>query len=80
MIDRLKFAGNSSNKIQGYKFWQDGYHVEQIFTIDFYRQKLNYIHMNPVRQEFVKKPEYYLYSSAQDYSGIKGLLDVDIIN
>jgi hypothetical protein len=41
-------------------------------------EKLNYIHMNPVRQEFVDKPEDYLYSSARDYCGGKGLIDVTV--
>ena len=51
---------------------------ESITTYDFYMEKLNYIHMNPVRQEFVDKPEDYLYSSARDYCGGKGLIDVTV--
>ena len=43
-------------------------------------QKLNYIHNNPVKAGFVEKPEDYLYSSARDYIGIKGLIDVDMID
>jgi hypothetical protein len=37
-------------------------------------QKLNYIHNNPVEAGFVEKAEDYLYSSARDYAGMKGLL------
>ena len=40
------------------------------------QQKVNYIHMNPVRQEIVESPEDYLYSSARNYAGKKGLLEV----
>ena len=39
-------------------------------------QKLDYIHMNPVVSGFVNEPEHWRYSSAIDYAGGKGLLDV----
>ena len=42
-------------------------------------QKLDYLHNNPVESGFVTKPEDYKYSSAMDYAGIKGLVDIDII-
>ncbi|MFT4857763.1 MAG: hypothetical protein ACI9UV_003263 [Algoriphagus sp.] len=38
---------------------------------------MNYIHDNPVRTGIVEKPEDYLYSSARNYAGLKGLIDVD---
>ena len=36
--------------------------------------------MNPVRQEITEQPEEYLYSSARDYIGQKGLLDVIVMS
>jgi len=78
MLDRFRFAGANDKKITNYRFWQDGYHPELIYSHDFYRQKLNYIHDNPVRQEIVARQEEYLYSSAVDYAGGKGMLNVDI--
>jgi putative transposase len=32
--------------------------------------------MNPVVAEIVDEPEYYKYSSARDYAGERGLLNV----
>jgi len=61
------------------KFWQDGSYIERIDSCEFYRQKVDYVHMNPVRQEIVERPEEYLYSSARDYAGEKGLLDVVVL-
>ncbi len=43
------------------------------------KQKLDYIHRNPVRSGIVSRPEDYLYSSAADYAGLKGLIEVDAI-
>ncbi len=79
LLDRMRFAGANDRKITNYRFWQDGNHVETIETLEFYQQKLNYVHQNPVRQEIVASPEEYLYSSARDYAGGKGLLDVIVM-
>ncbi|HEX5152617.1 MAG TPA: hypothetical protein VFW07_14300 [Parafilimonas sp.] len=43
-------------------------------------QKLDYIHGNPVKAGFVEKPEDYLYSSARNYYGMKGLIDIDMLD
>ncbi|EMS35227.1 hypothetical protein C943_02302 [Mariniradius saccharolyticus AK6] len=39
--------------------------------------RMNYIHENPVRAGWVENAEEYLYSSARNYSGLKGLIEVD---
>lgn len=76
MLDRYRFAAASDKKITNYRFWQDGYHPMLLYSHDFFLQKLNYIHQNPVRQEIVARQEEYLYSSAIDYAGGKGMLEV----
>ena len=58
------------------KFWQDGNQPKQIITKEFFWEKLDYIHNNPVDEMIVEKPEDYLYSSARNYADMKGLLDV----
>lgn len=78
MLDRFCFIGNNDKKIKNFKFWRDGNNIEQIYSYEFFKQKVNYIHMNPVRQEIVEHPEDYLYSSARDYAGLNGLLNVII--
>lgn len=42
-------------------------------------QKVDYIHQNPVTSGFVTEDYYWKYSSAIDYSGGKGLLEIDLI-
>ena len=78
-MDRFWFRGANDSKIKNFKFWQEGNHIETINTYEFYREKLNYIHMNPVKQEIVESPEQYLYSSARNYYGEKGLLEITIM-
>ena len=42
------------------------------------QQKIDYVHNNPVEVGLVYKAEDYVYNSATDYSGQKGLMD-DIV-
>jgi hypothetical protein len=39
--------------------------------------RIKYIHENPIRAGWVENLEDYLYSSARNYSGMKGLIEVD---
>ena len=43
-------------------------------------QRLDYIHQNPVKAGFVNKAEDFVYSSAMNYCGEKGLFDIDLID
>ena len=45
----------------------------------FFKQKLNYIYNNPVEASIVYKPNDYIYYSALDYCGVKGLVKIEII-
>ena len=44
------------------------------------QQKLDYIHQNPVFDGIVDEAEHYVYSSARDYAGFKGLLKIKYIS
>ena len=63
----FKKAAESEKGKRKYKVWQDEYHPKIIYTDAVCRQKLRYMHDNPVRKGFVKKPEFWLYSSAMNY-------------
>ncbi len=52
-------------------FWEEGYHGEEIYSEEFFKTKLNYVHMNPVRAGIVRKEEEYSNSSCGDYYGTK---------
>ncbi|WP_222707272.1 REP-associated tyrosine transposase, partial [Pontibacter qinzhouensis] len=79
MLYRFQFAGKYDPKITHYKLWQEGNEAKEIHSNAFLKQKLAYIHQNPVRAEIVSEPEHYLYSSASNYAGHKGLLEVILV-
>jgi REP element-mobilizing transposase RayT len=65
------------HKIQSdHQFWQEGSHPQQIGTDEMMRQKLDYIHMNPVKRGYVDDPVHWRYSSARNYAGLPGLIEV----
>lgn len=66
-------------RVTKYKVWQDGNKPKQLVTTKFMKEKLDYLHNNPVEAEIVDEPEHYFFSSARDYAGINGLLDVECI-
>ena len=78
MLNLFWYAGKNNKKIRYYKFWQDGNEAKEIHTTAFLDEKMNYIHYNPVRAELLAKPEDYLYSSARDYAGEKGLVEIEL--
>ncbi len=40
-------------------------------------QKINYIHLNPVKRGFVTEPEDWYYSSARNFAGENNPFKVD---
>jgi REP element-mobilizing transposase RayT len=72
-------AGVDLKRITNNKLWQDGNHPILLDSAEMVSQKVDYIHHNPVKDEIVDEPEFYWYSSARDYTGKKGLLDVELL-
>jgi REP element-mobilizing transposase RayT len=70
-------AGRETNR-SDHKVWQDSYWDENVYTERFLRQKLNYIHLDPLRSGLVEQPADYPYSSYRNYEfGEEWLIEVD---
>ena len=67
------------HKVQSqFQVWEEGSHPQRIDKEEVMRQKLDYIHYNPVKQGYVDLPEHWRYSnsSARNYAGQEGLIEV----
>jgi len=64
---------------EGYRFWRADNKPVELWSNAVIAQKLDYIHQNPVKEGLVFRAEDYIYSSAADYAGEKGLLEVIVI-
>jgi hypothetical protein len=78
MLYRFEFAGKYDPQITKYRFWKDTNHPIEITSTELFKQRMNYIHLNPVKAGFVANPEDYLHSSARNYAGLDALIDIEI--
>jgi putative transposase len=76
MMERA--AGKNSNPAK-FQLWQAESHPVELTTAKIAHQKLDYMHYNPVAAGFVNNAEDWRYSSAKDYNGGKGLLEIILI-
>jgi REP element-mobilizing transposase RayT len=73
-------AGKDLKRATNNKVCKDGNHPIELGNNQLQQEKLDYIHQKPVEAEIVDEPENYWYSSARDYSGLRGLIEVELIN
>jgi hypothetical protein len=64
---------------EGYSFWRGDNMPIELWSNSVIDQKLNYIHQNTVEEDLVFRAEDYRYSSACDYAGEDGMLDILVI-
>ena len=65
-------------KGRNYQIWQEGTHPQIISSESIMKQKIEYIHNNPVKAGLVDDLDKWKFSSAVNYSGKIGVLDVNI--
>ena len=78
LLEQLARAKALHKKDRQYQVWQEGYHPQLIQDEAMMRQKIEYIHQNPVKSGLVSDPIQWKYSSAANYEGLPGLLDVEL--
>jgi len=76
ILEQLAFYKKAHKNDRAYQFWQEGVHPELIKNDEMMRQKIDYIHNNPVKRGYVDKAEHWRYSSARNYLGQQGLLEI----
>ncbi len=76
---RKEWLLNQFKTEKGNRFWRADNKPIELWSNAVIDQKLNYIHQNPVTEGLVFRAEDYVYSSAADYAGEKGMLDILVI-
>lgn len=75
----MEKAGLKSSNVKKRQLWQHNNKPIELWSSDVIDQKVDYIHNNPVQAGFVVEPWHWKYSSAIDYCGGKGVLEIDYI-
>jgi len=81
MLYQFRRAAQQHLRNENYQIWTHENHAVEIdpHISDMFESKLNYIHTNPVKEGIVENCFEYLYSSAVDYTGKKGLVKLDLL-
>jgi REP element-mobilizing transposase RayT len=77
LLDQLAFYKKAHRKEKTYQVWEEGYQPKLTQNDLMLKSKIEYIHQNPVKRGYVDEPEHWRYSSARDYNGMSGLIEVD---
>ena len=77
-LRRLNLFRLAERRANAYQFWRAGSHPQLIQDARMMRQKIAYIHDNPVRRGYVERAEHWRYSSAANYAQTGGIMEADI--
>lgn len=76
LLEQLAYYKSRHKQDRDYQLWQEGSHPALIQGIEMMRQKIEYIHNNPVQRGYVDLPIHWRYSSARNYAELEGLIPV----
>ena len=80
MLRLFTHAAKRQNKEGTYQVWTHENHAIQLYSNIVIQEKVNYIHLNPVRSGIVENQDEYVYSSAKNYAGRQSIIDVIVID
>lgn len=67
LLTELAFYKKRYKVKSDYQVWQEGSHPQLMLSDSMLRQKIEYIHFNPVKRDLVDRPEHWRFSSARNY-------------
>jgi REP element-mobilizing transposase RayT len=76
LLDGLEYHKVRHKTDRHFQLWQEGSQPKMIETEAMLRQKLDYIHNNPVKRGYVSDPTHWRHSSARNYAKIESLVAV----
>jgi putative transposase len=79
MLWMFKRAASKSSNVTTNQLWQHHNKPLELWSAKVIEQKADYIHNNPVEAGYVTEPWHWKYSSAIDYAGGKGLIDIECL-
>ena len=79
MLELFTEAGKQNSNNNKWQLWLQHNKPIEIVSPEMFYQKMEYIHRNPVKAGFVEHEEDWLYSSARDFHGKKGLIELSYI-
>jgi REP element-mobilizing transposase RayT len=79
ILNRFRLNASHHKGNQTYQVWTHENHAILLYSNEFTREKIEYIHNNPVKAGIVENPEDYLYSSARNYASLEAPIDIPVL-
>ena len=77
MLQMFYKAGRAKSNNKDFQFWIQNNHPIQLSSTEMMKQRIEYIHNNPVEAGFVNEAQDWKWSSAYDYcGGTQGLIEL----
>lgn len=76
LLNKFSFEAKRTRRAENYKIWRDDNHAIELGDYIDVEQKINYIHLNPVKALIVREEADYIFSSAIDYTDGKGYVEI----
>lgn len=77
ILDQLEFYKKAHKVDREFQLWQEGIQPKLIQSEQMMIDRINYIHNNPIKRGYVDEAKHWRYSSARDYEGDDGLIDIE---
>ena len=69
LLQAFQNAASKSSNVLHFQFWRHDNKPIELWSNKVIKEKINYVHQNPVEEGIVFKAEDYRFSSAVDYAG-----------
>ncbi len=79
LLSMFDKAGKEKANISRYQFWQHHNKPIELWSIKVIKQKLDYIHNNPLKAGFVTNPVHWKWSSARNIAEEDFAMEIDDI-
>ncbi len=79
MLAMMEQAAQTNSNVDKRQFWQQHNQPIELWSKDVLKQKMDYIHNNPVAAGFINDSDNWRLSSAVDYCGGTGFVKVTLI-
>ena len=73
----FKYHAKLNKRVDKYQFWGHENHAVELTSNQMIDSRIEYIHQNLVRAELVDYEYEYVYSSALNFAGNPGLIEID---
>lgn len=79
LLSMFSAAADRNKDVWHHQFWQHHNKPIELWSTKVTKQKLDYIHNNPVKAGFVTEPTHWKWSSAKNFAGDHSIIQIDEI-